>query len=402
MYQYSAYTIDKRIVQGTIDAASERLAEEALYRAGYHRVLKLSEVTPGLKLGRWLPTFFGVRKQDVIDFSRQLAVLIESGISIVTALQLLDEQAPSAALMKVMAGLARELQKGSSFTQALARYPEVFSSTFCQVVKAAEISGNFEVALRRAADYLEKEVLAVKKVRRALVYPVLVLVLAFGVSILLTTVVMPSLARLFRALGGDLPWTTQVLMFFGGFVVNYKFHLLAGMVAVILLVYGYIRLPSGKTAMDRLVLKIPVFNSITIQRSLYRFCQTASMLLKAGLPLPQIMNIVTGTVGNTVIRQALVEVRGKMVQGRSLSQSMADIPLFPQLLVEMVVVGETSGTLDATLATMADDYAQRVEQRIQTLISMLEPGLIIVVGMVVAFMGIAMISPLYSILRSIR
>ena len=378
------------------------MAEEALYRAGYRRVLKLREISPGLDLSRWLPSFFGVKNQDVIDFSRQLAILIESGIPILTALQLLEEQAPSAAMRKVIAGLARELQGGSSFHQALARYPQVFSNTYCQVIKASELSGNLEVALRSAADYLEKEVAAIKKVRHALIYPAVVLLLALGVSIMLTTVVLPSLTRLFTSLGGELPWTTRLLMAMGGFFINYKFYLLGALAALIILIFGYMKLPAGKLTMDRLVLKIPVIRSITIQRSLYRFCQTTSMLLKAGLPLPQIMNVVTGTVGNAIIRQALVEVREKLVQGRGLSQSMATIALFPQLLVEMVVVGETTGTLDTTLATMADLYEQRVEQRVQALISMIEPALIVVVGLVVAFIAISMISPLYSILRTIH
>ena len=399
-YRYSAYTIDKRIVQGTIDAASERMAEEALYRAGYHRILKLREISSGLDLSRWLPSIFGVKSQDVIDFSRQLAALLASGIPILTALQLLEEQVPAVALRKVIAGLAKELREGSSFSQALAKYPQAFSNTYCQVIKASELAGNFEVALRQVADYLEKEVTALKKARGALVYPAVVLLMAIGVAILLTTVALPPVVRLFTSLGGELPWTTRLLLVLGGFLINYKFHLLGGLVALIILIFIYMKLPAGELAVSRLMLKIPMIGRITIQRNMCRFCQTTSMLLKAGLLLPQIMNIVTRAVGNAVIRRALGEVRGKLVQGQGLSQSMAAIPIFPQLLVEMVVVGETTGTLDATLDTMADFYEQRVEQRVRALISMMEPALIVVVGLVVAFMAVSMVTPLYSILRT--
>jgi type IV pilus assembly protein PilC len=399
-YRYSAYTIDKRIVQGTIDATSERMAEEALYRAGYHRVLKLREISPGLALSWWLPSLFGVKTQDVIDFSRQLATLLESGIPIVTALQLLEEQVPAVALRKVIAGLIRALQEGSSFSQALARYPQVFSSTYCQVIKTSELAGNFENALRQIADYLEKETATIKRIRRALVYPAIVLLLAIAVSILLTTVALPPLVRLFTSLGGELPWTTKLLLVLGSFLINYKFYLLVGLVALIILIFGYIRLPAGKLTMDRLMIKIPIIGSIAIQRNLCRFCQTTSILLKAGLLLPQIMNIVTKTVGSVAIRQALREVRGKMVQGQGFSQSMATIPVFPRLLVEMVVVGEATGTLDKTMATMAALYEQKVEQRVQALITMMEPALIVVVGIVVAFMAVSMITPLYSILKT--
>jgi type IV pilus assembly protein PilC len=400
VYRYRAYTLDKRIVQGTIDAASERTAEEALYQAGYQRVLKLREISHGLTLSRWLPGLFGVKTEDVIDFSRQMAALIESGIPILATLRLLEEQAPTKALRKVITGLVKEILEGSSFSQALTKYPQAFSDTYCQAIKASELAGNLEVALRQVADHLEKETAAVKKVRRALVYPAVVLLLAFGVFTLLTTVALPPLVRLFTSLGGELPWTTKFLLVMGGFFTSYKFYLLGVLGALIILIFGYMRLPAGKLTTDRLVLKIPKIGNITIQRNMCRFCQTTSMLLKAGLPLPQIMNVVIKTVKNAIICRALEEVRGKLVQGQGLSQPMASIDVFPQLLVEMVVVGETTGTLDTTLATMADLYEQRVEQRVQALISMIEPALMIVVGLVVAFIAVSMITPLYSILKT--
>ncbi len=401
-YWYSAYTIDKRIVQGTIDAVSERMAEEALYRAGYNRVLKLRETRPGLDLGKLMPTFFGVKTPDVIDFSHQLATLVESGIPILTALQLLEEQSPTAALRKIIAGLARELQEGNSLSQALAGYPQVFSNTYCQVIKASEATGNIEVALKRMADYLEKETAARKKIGHALAYPALVLLMAVGVFTLLTTVALPPLVKLFNSLGAELPWTTRLLLFTGELFLNYKFYLLGALAALTISLFGYLRLPSGRLAKDKFILKIPVVNSISVQRNIYRFCQTASMLLTAGLPLPQILNTAARTVENVIIRQALEKVREKLVQGQSLSQSMAGIPVFPHLLVEMIIVGETTGTLDNTLATMGDYYEQRIEQRVQTLISMIEPTLIIVAGLVVAFIAISIITPLYSVLRSIH
>ena len=399
-YQYQAYTLDKRIVQGTIDAASESMAEEALYRAGYHRVLKLKKASPSLTLSRLLPSLFGIRPQDIIDFSRQLAVLIESGIPILTALQLLEEQAATAALRKVIAGLVREIQAGSSLSQALTKYPQAFSNTYSQVIKASEHIGNLEAALRQVASYLEKDIATTNKIRRALAYPAIVLVMAIGVFVLLTTIALPPLVRLFTSLGGELPWTTTLLLVASGFLINYKFYLLGALATLIILIVGYFRLPPGKQAMDRLMLKIPILGSISIQRNMCHFCQTTSMLIKAGLPLPQIMNIVIRTVANGVIRQALREVRDKLVQGQGLSQPMATIAVFPQLLVEMVIVGEKTGTLDTSLATMADFYEQRVDQRVQALISVIEPALIVGVGLVVGFIAISMITPLYSILKA--
>jgi len=400
-YQYVAYTLDKRVTKGTIDAASERLAEEALYRAGYHRILSLKEVRPGLSLEKLLPTLFGVKTQDVIDFSRQLATLIESGVSILTALQLLEGQASRAVFRKVIGGLVDGLRGGSSFSLALSKYPQVFSYTYCSVIKASEQAGNLEVGLRQVADYMEKRMAMVKKITRAAAYPVLVLVIAIAVFALLITVVLPPLVGLFGMLGAELPLTTRALIATATFFIDYKLYLLVGVVALVVLIVFYSRLPTGRIHMDRLMLKMPVIGSINVQRNMCQFCETISMLLKAGLPLPQIMDIVMRAMRNRVVRRALMDIREKLVQGQGLSQPMAEIDLFPRLLVEMVVVGEKTGNLDSTLATLAKYYEQRVDQRLDTLVAMIEPALTLAIGLLVGFIALSMITPLYSILGSV-
>jgi type IV pilus assembly protein PilC len=401
-YYFTAYTVDKRIVQGTIDATSEITAEEALYRAGYHRILSLRERQPRPTLEKLMPTLFGVRTQDVIDFSRQLATLIESGVTILNALQLLQAQASRAALRKVIAGLVVELQSGSSLSQALSKYPQAFSYTYCQVIKASEQAGDLEVGLRQIASYMEKQAATRRRVGRALAYPILVLLMACGVFALLITVALPPLVGLFNSLGAELPWTTRLLIATADFLSTYKLYLLEGLLTLTILIFSLTRLPAVKLTIDRLMLKIPLIGTINIQRNMCHFCQTTAMLLRAGLRLPQIMNIVTQTVSNRVIRQALNEVRDKLVQGQGLSQTMAANDLFPRLAIEMVVVGEKTGNLESTLATVADFYEQSADHKINTLVSLIEPTLTILVGLVVAFIALSMITPLYSILRTVQ
>jgi type IV pilus assembly protein PilC len=402
MYQFTAYTLDKKIVQGKIDATSENMAEEALYQAGYQHVLSLKEMRPRLSLETIFPSFFGVKTQDVIDFSNQLATLIESGVSILIALELLREQAPREAFRKVIAGLVEELQGGDSFSQALSNYPEAFSYTYCQVVKASEQAGNLEVGLRQVATYMEKRSATTGKVKRALVYPAMVLLMAVGVFFLLITVALPPLIGLFDSLGAELPWATTMLIATADFVINYKFHLLWVAFILITVTVVYLRLPAGKLTMDKLKLKTPLIGSINIEHNMCQFCQITSMLLKAGLPLPQVMDVAMQTSGNKIIRQALNDVREKLLQGQGWSKPMAQNELFPKLLVEMVAVGEKTGTMDSTLATLANYYEERVEQRINTLVSMIEPILTVVIGLVVAFIALSLITPLYSILRTIQ
>ncbi len=401
-YRYEAYTQDKRIVRGTVDAASEGMAESILYEAGYSRILKLREILPGSSLEELLPSLYGVKTGDVVQFSRHLATLIESGMPIVTALGLLEKQERKVALKKVIAEFTVELQGGSSFSQALSKYPQAFPNIYCQVVKASEYTGNLATALRQAAGYLERNLVMTAKVRQALAYPSLVALMAVGVVALITNVAFPPLVRLFASLGAELPWSTRLIMQISGFVSSYNVYLLGGLFISIALVASYLRLPAGQLAKDRLMLKIPRIDRISMLRNMHRFCRTMSLLLEAGLPLPQIMSTVIDTVSNRIIRQALVEVREKLVQGQGLSQPMASAGLFPDLLVAMTLIGEKTGTLPSVLGTLADLYEQTVEQEVRILIAIVQNVLILGTGAVVGFIGISMITPLYSILKAIR
>ncbi len=398
-YKYVAYTADKRIVKGTIGVTSESMAEEALERAGYS-IVSLREVRLGLSLEQSIPSLFGVKAHAVIVFSRQLATFIESGTSILTALQLLQEQTGNAAFRKVIAGLSEALQGGSSFSGALAKYPQAFSDTYCRLVEAGERSGNLEVVLRQATSYMEKGTAAMKKAKHAMVYPALVLIIAIAVVVLLITVALPPLTALFTSLGAELPWTTRALIAVSGFVTSYKFYLLGAVFALTVLIVWYVRRPAGRLMLDNLLLKVPLIGPINIQSNMSHLSRTMSMLLKAGLPLPQIMDIASQTTGNRIIRQALIDVRKELVQGHGLSRPMAAIKLFPRVLVQMVMVGEQTGTLDSNLATLADFYEEEVDQRVDTLISIIEPSLIVLVGLMVGFIALSLIMPMYSIMGS--
>jgi type IV pilus assembly protein PilC len=401
-YKYQAYTNEKKIVRGTIEVASEKLAETALYQAGYEHILSLEEIGPGLSLESLVPTLFGVKTQEVIDLSNQLATLVESGISLLTALQLLGGQTTRKSLKEVLDGLVEEIQGGNSFSQGLSHYPKLFSNTYLQMIVASEQAGQLETGLKQAAGYMERQATANQKIKHAMMYPAFVLLMAVGVSVLLITVALPPLINLFNSLNTELPWMTRLLINAGGFLTERGLYVLVGLMAAILMIIVLMRMPSVKLARDQYILKIPVIGKIIIERSMQFFCQTTSMLLEAGLRLPAIMDIVIQTNRNQVIRQALGQVKESLVQGAGLSQPMAANELFPPLLVEMVVVGEKTGTLDSTLATLADFYEKKVNRRIDALVAMIEPVLTVIVGLVVIFLALSMITPLYSILRSMH
>jgi len=399
-YKYVAYTEDKRIVKGTVNVGAEGQAEEALKKVGY-RVLSLKQVKPGLNLEQMFPTFFGVKPRDVIAFSRQLSTLIESGISLAIALRLLEEQVSSSAFRSVIAGLSKELQGGSSFSQALTKHPQVFPDTYRQIVGAGEHAGNLEIALRQAVSYMERGTAATQKVKRAMTYPAMVLLLAIGVVIIMMTFALPPLLGLFDALEAELPLTTKFLIALTGFLSGQKFYLLGAVLILTVLSLWYFRRPAGRFMLDKILLRVPIIGSMIIQSNMALFSRTMSVLLNVGLPLPQIMDIVCKTISNRIIGQALRDVQGELIRGNGLSQPMTTIKLFPRLLVQMVMVGEQTGTLDSNLTTLANFYEEEVNQRINALTSMLEPAMTVVVALVVAFIALSLIMPMYSIMGSI-
>jgi len=398
-YKYQAYTIDKKIVRGTIEVSSESLAEGALYNAGYQRIISLQEVPPGTSIKGSIPTLFGVKNQDVIDFSNQLATLLESGIAILTALQLLRNQASKAALKDVIKRLIDEIQIGSSFSQALSHHPAVFTNTYVQVVRASEQAGTMEMGLRQASSYMEKQAATNQKIKKAMFYPIFVILMAVGVVIMLIMVALPPLVDLFTSFDVELPWTTRMLLSLSGFVMDNTLYLIAGAIILVVGTILILRIPSVKFAKDRVMLRVPIIGNIIIERGVHHFCQTAAMLLQSGLHLTQVMDIAIQTNKNPIMRQALNGVKEKLVQGEGLAQPLSEVKLFPPLLGEMAEVGEKTGTMDTTLNTLANYYEERVDRRISILITMIEPLLTLIIGLVILFIALSIITPLYSILR---
>ena len=397
IFEYTAYTADGKTVKGTIDGTSETMAEDALYQAWYQRILSLTEVRPQKSIRELMPSFFGIKGGDVVDFSRELATLIESGVNILNALQLLQEQNTNSAFKKVIADLINDLRGGSSFSVAISKYPQVFSRTYCQVMKASERSGSLEAGLRHIAEYIDKQAAARKKIQGALAYPILLGLMGIGVSVILLTVALPPLVEMFSTLNATLPLQTRILIGVSNFLTDYKIHILVGLVALAGLGIACLRFPEGKLAFDKFLLRMPVIGPIVLQRNMYHFCHTTAMLLKAGLHLPEIMDIVVPSIGNGVVHQALVELREKLVQGQGLSRPMAEIGLFPSLMVEMVAVGEKTGDLESMVANIADRYEYAVDQRIAGLVRMIEPAMTVLSGLLVGFIALSFIGPLYSI-----
>ena len=400
-FKYTVLTKAGRTVQGVTEAPSEHVAEEALWRAGY-TIARLEAERPAPTVQDLLPSLFAVSKRDLIIFSRQMATLLSSGVAILPALQLMADQVSNATLQRALSDAIESIQGGASFSDALSQHPAVFPLVYHRMVQVGERTGRLETVLRQLAVYMEKEEAISKKIQSAMVYPTIILILAVGVVILLVTVALPAMMGLFLELKVELPWTTRLLLGITYFVRDYGVYLFLGLLGLIAILAVYVRTSTGRWQLHYTMLKLPALGAVTMKGSLARMARTMAILLRAGLPLAEVMDLILQTTDNVVIARSLANVRDELLAGRGLSSPLGAQGLFPRLLVQMVRVGEETGTLDGNLETLADFYEEETDRAVSTMTSLIEPAMLLFAGGVVAFIAVSVIMPMYSIMGSIK
>jgi len=400
-YRYVAYTRSGERVQGVLNVASRRAAEEALWRSNYI-IVSLRPTRPGADLAAMMPTFFGVKPRDLIVFSRQLATLIESGITILSGLQMLEEEVSNKALKKALQQVIEDVQEGESLSEALRKHPHVFPPIYSRMIEIGERMGNMESVLRQLAIYMEKREALTSKLRRAMAYPAFIILLAIGVVFIMITFTLPSITGLFKEFEAELPITTQMLIAFTDFFLTYRSHIVAAIVFVVMAAALYVRTPVGRRQWHLLLLKIPIIGDINVQSNISQLCHSMSILLRAGLPMVEITALIVDTMRNVIIREAFDRVRTQMLQGHGLSEPIRQEKVFPSLLAQMVRVGEETGALDSNLETLALFYEEEADRKINALTAMLEPALMLFVGGLVGFIAVSVILPMYSLIGAMR
>lgn len=400
-YRYLAYDATGNPRQGVLDVETEQAAERALWERGL-TIVRLSPARRPIDLIQWFPTFLGPSKQDLIIFTQQLANLVEAGVGIVSALDLLADEVSSRSLRRALADIADDLQQGQALSDALEQHDMIFPPIYCRLIEVGERTGNIGFVLRQLASYLEKELSIARKIRSAMAYPLFLLAMAAGVVVIVMNFTLPPLLRLYDEFDADLPAITNALIDVSEFLVAYRLHLLIGLALLAILGFWYASTRRGREQFDRLVLRLPVFGRIATQGAVARLSRSLSTLLQAGVGLPQSLELAQETVGNTVLKRGVEALRQSALQGRGLSGPISANRRFPGLLAQMVRVGEETGTLDSHLGTLADFYEEEVDRSLQRLTAILEPGLIIVVGVIVGFVAISVILPMYSLLQNIR
>ena len=396
-YNYLGYNEDKQVVKGTVAASSQEVAGQLLAHDGY-RVLSLKPVatfTPNWE--QLFPSLYRVKPASIVMLSRQLALLLESGIDIVTSLELLRGQESSRTLRRVLEEIVSDLRSGHRLSAALDRHPEIFPPVYRRSLSVGEQTGGLETVLRQVADHMERENTTAKEVKGALRYPAIVAVVAVIVIGVLVTFVLPAFTDLYSSLGAELPLLTRMLLDAVDGLQQYGLYLMAAAAGVIVAALTYVKTPAGKYQWHRLLLRLPLMGRVIQLDELARCCRNMSLLFRAGLPLPEIMSLVVQGSNNRVLAKALSDVREDMLKGEGMSRPMAKNPIFLPLMVQMVKVGEETGNLDDTLLSVARGFGTEAEDKTQSLVELIQPAMTLVIGLVVAFVALSMMSAMYSV-----
>jgi type IV pilus assembly protein PilC len=393
-YAYLGYTEDRQIVKGRVTAADARAAADMLTNIGY-RVVSLKPIST------FLPTTGGflqakVKPSEMVTFSRQLALLLQSGVGIIQALELLSAQTADRTLKKVLIEVNNDLRGGKGLSTALAQHPNVFPMLYCKLISVGEQTGSLEAVLRSLADYTERQSAAIAKIKQAMMYPAIVFCLAIAVAAIMVTVLLPPLIDMFSKLGGTLPLPTRMLLASMGFIESYGMYLLLVILALGIVGFLYTRTPNGRYTKDRLLLKVPVIGRLSLVNELARCCRSLSLLFRAGLPLPEVMTLTARATGNRAVARALSEVEQDLLKGQGLATPMSKRDVFLPLMVEMTKVGEETGNLDESLIIVAENYEIEADRRTQTLLGMIEPAMTIAMGLGIGFLALSVFMPIYS------
>jgi type IV pilus assembly protein PilC len=401
-YVYKVRDRSGRLLEGSLEADSTTLVANKLRQMGYVPIAIDKRETSALQREIRLPGSGRVKLRDVAVFSRQFATMINSGLSLLRSLYILAEQTENKALAAIVNEVRQDVERGSSLSQALARHPRAFSRLYVAMVRAGETGGVLDEVLLRVAETIEKQVELKRKIKSAMTYPVVV----FGLVLLIVTAmllfVVPMFKGLYDELGGTLPLPTRVLIGVSSLVGRFFPFVVVAQVAAVWGFKRWVQTEGGRARFDRVKLRVPVFGKLVHKTALTRFSRTLSVLLHAGVPILESLEITSETVGNTVISRAIKDVQGGVKAGESVARPLAHHAVFPPMVVQMMAVGEETGALDEMLTKVGDFYDQEVEATVNALTSLLEPLLILVMGGAVGSMVVALYMPMFNIIKLIK
>ena len=380
--------------KGEIEAENEDIARQMLVRQG----IGIQKLKPKPKdLLEYLPFGGGVKEKELVIFVRQFATMIDAGLPLIQCLDILQGQQENINFKKIIRQLKKDVEEGSTFSDALRKHPKAFDHLFVNLVAAGEAGGILDVILNRLAAYIEKAASLKRKVKSAMTYPIIVLGIAVLVVAVILIYVIPVFAGLFRDAGVPLPGPTLFVMNLSGFLQSYVHWILLGIGALVWLVKRIRKTERGRLVSDKLLLRLPVFGELLRKVAVARFTRTLGTMLSSGVPILEGLDITAATAGNMVIERAIRHARDAIAEGSPIADPLGDSDIFPGMVIQMIGVGEATGALDTMLNKIADFYDEEVDVAVEGLTALIEPLMIVFLGVTIGGLLIAMYLPIFQI-----
>jgi len=400
-YNYRARDNTGKLVRGVIEALSQDEVAEKLQRMGYVPVT-ITEVFAGLKLTQLEWNFRRIKTEDMVMFNVQLANMLNSGLSIISSLETLQKQCENKKLNDIIGRVSRSVESGESFSQALAKHPRVFPNLLVSMVKAAEAGGNLGGVLDRYAEFAETQADLQRKIKEALYYPIILIVAATGVIVFIATALIPKFVEIFNRAEISLPLPTIILARAGTAVRQFWYVIILAGVLIVIGIRKYVRTKAGRFRFDKISLKLPVIGSIVRKTCISRFARTLGTLVGSGVPILESLDIVTDVLNNQVLGRVIKQMRQSVEKGESLAESLKISQEFPPDTIQMISVGEESGNLERMLNKISDFYDRATGYSIKKLVTSLEPMLLIVMGVIVAFTMASILLPMFNMVKILK
>ena len=398
LYKYRAKDGPENIIEGQIEAKTEKDAIEKVHQLGLLPVRITKEITES-KSGAALVSMFSgkIKLRDITIFSRQLASFMKSGMPILRALTIISQQSQNLHLRNMLNSIRAKVKDGEKFSSALSNYPRVFSPLYIAMVRAGEGSGALQEVFLRIASHRQKQEEIISRVRMALVYPAVMTTVAAGTILFMFTFVMPRLMKIFSDIGEDLPAVTKILISISKWLCLGWPWIISGIAVIFLIIRQKARTKTGKAALSRFKLKLPLFGNLICRAELARFSRTLELLLKNGIPILKAIKITIPVLNNEALRQEVIRSCKELEQGASFGKGLKKSKLFPVFMSNLLIMGEESGRLEDALSEIAASYERDTEEAVKAMTTLLEPLVILVMGVVVGFIVIAMLLPVFQI-----
>ena len=399
LYTYKAIK-DNKIVIKKIDAEREDVVINFLKENGYFPIeIKLAKKSGAFPL---LNFFNRIKFNDIVNLTRQLAIMLNAGLTIVDSFEILEKQVEKESLQRVITDLDKRVKAGTTLSAALSSYPQYFPNLYISLVKSGEASGKLSEILLKLSETLEKQREFNGKLKGALIYPVVVVIAMLSVMFIMVTFVVPKLLNLYKDFNIELPWTTQILIVISSFSSQFWPLILLGVAGVVFLVRGYLKTKKGKYVFDSTLLRLPIVSGVIKMAALVDSTRILSILVASGVSILDALRIIIQTTNNAVYQEAFENIYKAIEKGQSLGNSLAQEKVFPPILVQMAIVGENTGHLDDTLLRLSHYFELESELAIKAMTTLIEPLILVVLGLGVGFIVISVITPIYNLTSSFK